>query len=392
MLSRSIARSPRLLLSALAAVFLSSTVALAHASDAAAPSAAAPAAHPSRAATKAAGAKHKAASASAKKRRAPAHPKTGAKAKGRSVASSEKPAAATDKHVAAAAKPVAAAAKHVASAAHGAAPGLAATSASKRKKKTVAVRSPASDHAAKKASERSGRKGKREATAPKATPCATPAVTFDRGGVELESFSLVTCGGAPIEAARERLSILARPFGVARPAPGGQDVRSKHDVDDEVATGIRRVDPGLVTRLFLIAHAFPGKSLSIVSGYRPSSRGSLHQTARAVDVRVEGIGDAELVAFCKTIPDTGCGYYPNSSFVHVDVRAKDTGSVHWIDASGPGESPQYVTQWPPVDDGAAVTVKAPPGADPSDDDALRERPAREPSRPDHAPSAARVAP
>jgi hypothetical protein len=64
-------------------------------------------------------------------------------------------------------------------------------------------------------------------------------------------------------------------------------------------------------------------------------------------LRVTGVSNEELVAFCKTLSDTGCGYYPNSSFVHVDVRLPGTGSVSWIDASGPGEPPRYVTQWPP---------------------------------------------
>jgi len=48
----------------------------------------------------------------------------------------------------------------------------------------------------------------------------------------------------------------------------------------------------------------------------------------------------------KTLDDTGCGYYPNSSFVHMDVRDPETGHVAWIDASGPGETPRYVAQWP----------------------------------------------
>jgi hypothetical protein len=36
--------------------------------------------------------------------------------------------------------------------------------------------------------------------------------------------------------------------------------------------------------------------------------------------------------------------------VHVDVRDPGTGHVAWIDASGPGESPQYVATWPPPAD------------------------------------------
>jgi hypothetical protein len=51
--------------------------------------------------------------------------------------------------------------------------------------------------------------------------------------------------------------------------------------------------------------------------------------------------------FAKTLGDTGCGFYPNSSFVHIDVRDAGAGHVTWIDASGPGETPRYVPTWPP---------------------------------------------
>ncbi|HVY46923.1 MAG TPA: hypothetical protein VHB21_13640, partial [Minicystis sp.] len=32
---------------------------------------------------------------------------------------------------------------------------------------------------------------------------------------------------------------------------------------------------------------------------------------------------------------------------HVDGRDAKTGSVSWIDASGPGQAPHYVSSWPP---------------------------------------------
>ena len=66
-----------------------------------------------------------------------------------------------------------------------------------------------------------------------------------------------------------------------------------------------------------------------------------------MDFRLEGIDNEKVIAFCKTLEDTGCGYYPNSKFVHVDVRDAGSGHVSWIDASGPGEAPKYVTEWPP---------------------------------------------
>jgi hypothetical protein len=117
------------------------------------------------------------------------------------------------------------------------------------------------------------------------------------------------------------------------------------------------MDGRLVERLELVVDHFhkgsgsPGPSskparIVIVSGYRPRSAGSFHQLARALDFRIEGVKNEALVEFCKTLPDTGCGYYPNSLFVHMDVRNPGAGHVTWIDISGPGESPKYVSQWP----------------------------------------------
>ena len=71
--------------------------------------------------------------------------------------------------------------------------------------------------------------------------------------------------------------------------------------------------------------------MHVISGVRPNSVGSFHATAQAIDFRVDGVRNEVLVDFCKTLPDTGCGYYPNSSFVHLDVRAPGTGHVSWID-------------------------------------------------------------
>src|SRR5262249_50695621 len=85
----------------------------------------------------------------------------------------------------------------------------------------------------------------------------------------------------------------------------------------------------------------------VISGYRPASVGSMHSTGRAMDFRIDGVKNEDVVAFCKTINDTGCGYYPNSSFVHMDVRDSGTGPPAWMDARGPGETRRYVTQWPP---------------------------------------------
>ena len=234
----------------------------------------------------------------------------------------------------------------------------------------------------KKTASRAGKKkstkkaeGKKSAgAAPKAPqkPCFGPTITVDRGGLETESFPLVDCIGAPTTQALAHLSILARPWAVARPdlanakpkARNGKDTRAPEARSDEVAAGVRQLDPGLVTRVAAISTKFPGKGISLVSGYRPQSRGSLHQTARAIDLRVSGVDNADLAAFCRTLPDTGCGFYPNSSFVHVDVRAPGTGTVTWIDASGPGEAPKYVSAWPPSQ--ASQNAGSPDATPPAD--------------------------
>jgi hypothetical protein len=60
----------------------------------------------------------------------------------------------------------------------------------------------------------------------------------------------------------------------------------------------------------------------------------------ACDFRVAGVSNTELRDYLRRNFDkVGVGYYPNSSFVHLDVR-KDH-SAFWIDYSGPGERALY---------------------------------------------------
>jgi hypothetical protein len=90
----------------------------------------------------------------------------------------------------------------------------------------------------------------------------------------------------------------------------------------------------------------------------------MHAAARAFDIQVHGIPNATLFEFCRKLEDVGCGYYPNSKFVHVDVRRPGTGHALWIDASGPGEPPRYVDSWPGVlvGGGAVWGARVPPGS------------------------------
>jgi hypothetical protein len=194
---------------------------------------------------------------------------------------------------------------------------------------------------------------------PAKAPCARGAVLFERGfGGDSETVLLTRCDGRPNSAAIEQLSVLVRPMNVARPSALASRIRRA--VHREWLPGVKRIHEGLVTRLQSIADRFRAQKITLISGYRPTSLGSFHQSARALDVHVEGVANEALVDFCRSLPDTGCGYYPNSSFVHIDVRPAGTGHVYWIDASGPGEPARYVSSWPPKGAAAATSGMAPP--------------------------------
>ena len=169
-------------------------------------------------------------------------------------------------------------------------------------------------------------------------PCFHDPITIMRG-TEEDRFTLTRCDGTATHEGVDRLSVLARPDAIPRPKHG------------PLPAGVRRIDARLAERLQQVADHFAGHAshavtIHVVSGYRPNSVGSYHSTAQAIDFRIDGVQNERLVDFCKTLPDTGCGYYPNSSFVHLDVRAAGTGHVSWIDASGPGETAHYVASWP----------------------------------------------
>lgn len=100
--------------------------------------------------------------------------------------------------------------------------------------------------------------------------------------------------------------------------------------------------PQLVRLLARVSDHFGGRVIEIVSGYRPAGgytgQESRHTQGHAIDFRVRGVPNTELRDFCRTFRHVGVGYYPNSLFVHLDVRRDDT---YWVDLSRPGEAPRY---------------------------------------------------
>jgi hypothetical protein len=183
---------------------------------------------------------------------------------------------------------------------------------------------------------------------PDPKPCLRYPITVTHG-LEEATFPLTTCDGHVAPGAIEQLSLLARPEIIEKPKASLADLMKVPG--DFMAPGVKRVDERLPHALQMVLDHFDrtgmARQVHLISGYRPASKGSYHATAQALDFRVDGVSNENIVSFCKTLTDVGCGYYPNSTFVHIDVRPEGTGHVAWIDASGPGEQPQYVSTWPP---------------------------------------------
>ena len=107
---------------------------------------------------------------------------------------------------------------------------------------------------------------------------------------------------------------------------------------------IRLPPDRLLYQLYQVQQHFDAP-VEIVSGYRHlARRTSRHFKGWAVDFKVEGVDPRVVWAYCKQFKDVGCGHYPTSQFVHMDVRDK---SYSWIDMSGPGERARYVNSAQP---------------------------------------------
>ncbi|HEY8074135.1 MAG TPA: DUF882 domain-containing protein [Labilithrix sp.] len=114
------------------------------------------------------------------------------------------------------------------------------------------------------------------------------------------------------------------------------------------------IEPRLVALLGVVSNHFGSRKIEVISGFRPYTPTqynphSNHMHGKAVDFRVVGVPNEAVRDFCRTLKNTGCGYYPNSVFVHMDAR--DT-SAFWIDYSKPGEAPRYNAPNLDADEGA----------------------------------------
>ncbi len=95
----------------------------------------------------------------------------------------------------------------------------------------------------------------------------------------------------------------------------------------------------LIRLLVKVSDTFGGRSIHVVSGYRMNSyfKDSRHRLSAAVDFALVGVPNTILCEYLRELDDVGVGYYPNSQFVHLDVRKQST---YWVDYAGPGEPPR----------------------------------------------------
>jgi len=133
-------------------------------------------------------------------------------------------------------------------------------------------------------------------------------------------------------------------------------------------TAMHPPDARLLALVAIVSNHFGNKVIEVVSGYRaytPTqySPHSNHNYGRALDFRVRGVRNESVWEFCRTLRSAGCGYYPNSTFVHLDVR--DT-KAYWVDRSRPGEPPKYDRPGAAADEGASDVPAEP--AEPAEGD------------------------
>ena len=104
------------------------------------------------------------------------------------------------------------------------------------------------------------------------------------------------------------------------------------------------VHPRLALLLSRISDHFGGRPIRVISGFREAGgytrESSRHVQGRAADIQVAGVPHRAVFEYCRSLVQTGCGYYPRSVFVHVDVREQP---AQWVDWAEPGGRARYGT-------------------------------------------------
>ncbi|MBW2260898.1 MAG: YcbK family protein [Deltaproteobacteria bacterium] len=105
---------------------------------------------------------------------------------------------------------------------------------------------------------------------------------------------------------------------------------------------VHPIDARLVRLLHAVALAHDGV-LMVSSGYREPGHGtkptSMHTKGMAADVKHPYLPAKSIADFAREWGAGGVGYYPKTTFVHLDVREKP---FYWIDYSAKGEKGKVV--------------------------------------------------
>jgi hypothetical protein len=167
-------------------------------------------------------------------------------------------------------------------------------------------------------------------------------------GIEQARLPLTDCDGGIAPDAIDVVSVLARGAGVPRPELPLPIEPAADAGPGEWLPNIKLLDPRLIWAMQKVAEAFPRRTLYIMSGYRQGGHSGFHGKGKALDLFVYGVPNEQVFAACRTLRDVGCGYYPNSKFVHIDVRPYGTDRVLWVDDSAPGMPSHYLDGYPGV--------------------------------------------
>jgi uncharacterized protein YcbK (DUF882 family) len=100
---------------------------------------------------------------------------------------------------------------------------------------------------------------------------------------------------------------------------------------------VRAMRAELYEQLSRVQDHFEGKQIQMVSGFRLSDKSSSrHFHASAADFRIKGVSIYQIKKFAETLDtgNMGLGIYPNTQFIHLDVRAPGEPSFRWTDYSG----------------------------------------------------------
>lgn len=109
--------------------------------------------------------------------------------------------------------------------------------------------------------------------------------------------------------------------------------RLRHQMRCQHTTAEAPIDPRLIDLLYRIAQRTKQK-IQMVSGFRApmysKAKLSYHTRGMAADIRIPGMTALMARDLAESMGVMGLGYYPDSQFIHVDVRDTRT---RWIDYS-----------------------------------------------------------